>query len=228
MAATSNGRVPDEVPEVLAGQTPGAPVEVFPEGWESIEEKGQKVSVTPNEASLIKRLFKEAVERGIIARNPNASVEREIRLPVLEGVELLGFIDIHVAPDTLDHLDHGEVTDTVTINMPEIHDHKSFGESSTRYLKQPGPTDAGGNLIPIEEEYQKGDGTSPNSVGHNQQVLTYAAATSIIDGYEGPVKVRHNQYPKFNDAKGVRKVEAIVSPKRLAKHWAFIQKTAKS
>lgn len=210
MAGTENGRVPDPVPEVLAGQVAGAPVEVFPEGWETIEEKGQKVSVTPNEANLIKRLFKEAVERGIIARNPNTTVERLIRLPVLEDVELLGFVDIHVA---------GE--------LPEIHDHKSFGESSVRYLKQPGPSDEGGNLIPIDEPYQKGDGTSPNAVGHNQQMLTYATVTSMLDGYDGPVLVRHNQYPKFLDPKGVRKVEAVVSSKRQRAHWSFIQDTAK-
>lgn len=210
MAGTENGRVPDPVPEVLTGQQPGQSVQVFPAGWETIEEKGQKVSVTPNEANLIRKLFKEAVERGIIARNPGATVEREIRLPVLDDVALLGYVDIHVAAD-----------------IPEIHDHKSFGESSLRYLKQPGPSDEGGQPIPIEEPYAKGDGTSPNAVGHNQQMLTYATATSMIDGYEGPVLVRHNQYPKFLDPKGVRKVEALVSSKRQRAHWAFIQDTAK-
>jgi len=212
MAADKAGRVPEEYTEILAGQVPGEPVDVFPEGWETIEEKGSKVSVTPNEAQLIKKLFTEAVERGIITRSPLATVEREINLPVLEGVELTGYIDIHVMQSD---------------SMPEIHDHKSFGESSTRYLKQPGPSDEGGNLIPIEAPYSKGDGTSPNSIGHDQQVLTYAAATSIIDGYEGVVKVRHNQYPKFQDPKGVRKVEALISPGRLALHWAFLQDTAK-
>ena len=225
MAGTMNGRVPDPVPEVLAGQTAGASVEVFPPGWETIEEKGQKVSVTPNEASLIKRLFKEAVERGIITRDPHATVEREIRLPVLENVELLGFVDIHVASVHGSEIHEDDAG--LGFSVPEIHDHKSFGESSTRYLKQPGPTDEGGNLIPIEAPYEKGDGTSPNAVGHNQQMLTYATATSMIDGYEGVVKVRHNQYPKFKDAKGVRKVEALISPKRLKAHWAFIENTAR-
>lgn len=225
MAADKSGRVPEEYCEALAGQVPGEPVDVFPPGWETVDEKGSKVSVTPNEAQLIKALFTEAVEKGVIVRDPHTTVEREINLPLLENVELTGYIDMHLASV------HGsEVCDEdagLGFSVPEIHDHKSFGESSTRYLKQPGPSDMGGNLTPIEAPYSKGDGTSPNSIGHDQQVLTYAAATSILDGYNGVVKVRHNQFPKFKDAKGVRKVEALVSQKRLMTHWAFLQDTAK-
>lgn len=234
MAADKQGRVPYDilnpsiVPEPLKGQIAGTPVDVFPPGWETIEERGAKVSVTPNEARLIRRLFTEAVERGIITRDEGVTVEREIHLPVLEGVELTGYIDLHKAKTDIGKChNHDKDPSTEFYIVPEIHDHKSFGESSTRYLKQPGPKDSAGNLIPIEHEYTPDDGTSPNSVGHNQQVLTYAAATSIIDDYDGPVIVRHNQFPKFEDPKGVRKVEALVSPNRLKSHWAFIQATAR-
>ncbi len=234
MAGDSSGRVPEDKSQLkldtwtdgpLVGQKFGEPVDVFPAGWETIEEKGSKVSVTPNEAQLIRKLFTEAVERGIVVRNPSSTVEREINLPVIDGVDLTGYIDIHVASI------HGEDNHPddagLGYSIPEIHDHKSFGESSTRYLKQPGPTDAGGNLVPIDAPYTKGDGTSPNSIGHDQQVLTYAAATSMLDGHVGDVLVRHNQYPKFKDTKGVRKVEALVSQKRLRTHWSHIQDTAK-
>lgn len=217
MAADRQGRVPSPVPECLVGQVAGAPVEVFPAGWETVTDHGRPASVTPNEADLIRRVFAQAVERGIIWRGDLTSVEREINLPVIEGVDLTGFLDIHIAQEP----------NAVAGEYPEIHDHKSFGQSSLRYLKQPGPLDKDGRPIEIDAPYVEGDGTSPNSVGHNQQLLTYAAATSRIDGYDGPVRVRHNQFPKFADPKGVRQVEAIVSSKRLAQHWAFVQDAAR-
>lgn len=188
----ANGRVPSPAPEALQGQRPGEPVEVFPTGWETVEEKGVRVSVTPNEAALIKKLVEQAIERGIVVRGDGRVLEREIRLPLIEGVELVGFIDCYV-PGT----------------PPEIQDHKSFGESSTRFLKQSDPT-------------------SPNYLGRDQQLRTYAAAISQLEGWTGPVKVRHNQFPKFADPRGPRTAEAVLEPDVLAEHWAHIQDLARS
>lgn len=213
-AADAQGRVPSPVPEVLKGQTAGAPVDVYPAGWETVEERGARVSVTPNEAKLIRDLMTDAIEKGILTRDPTVQIEREIRLPLVDGVELLGYVDWFRPAQTSPGFVHA---------APEVHDHKSFGESSTRYLKQPGPQNEIDQYEQIQEPYKPGDGTSPNSVGHNQQLLTYAAATSRLDKYDGPVFVRHNQFPKFRDPKGVRKVVALVSSKRLKTHWEFLQ-----
>lgn len=215
LLATENGRVPDPGLFILIwesgplkGQRAGEAVDLFPPGWETIEEKGKKESVTPNEAVLIRRLVEQAIERGIITRTNGQQVERKLQLSLIEGVDLTGRVDIFRPLQ-----ESGE--------MPELHDHKSFSESGARFLKQPGPAGCR-----IDAPYEKGDGTSPNSVGHNQQLLTYAAATSIVDDYTGPVLLRHNQFPKYADGKGPRKVEAIVSANRLSEHWELLKKTA--
>ena len=177
----------------LVGQFVGHPVEVFPPGWEEIEEKGVKARVTPNEAALIRRLVEQAVERGLVQRGDGRVLERELRLPVIEGVNLVGFVDVFVP--------------RCSPMPPQIDDHKTFGESSTRFLKQKDPT-------------------SPNYLGKDEQLLTYCAATSLIDGWDGPVVVRHNQFPKFDDPRGPRSVEATVPAEVWAEHWARVQDTA--
>jgi hypothetical protein len=229
LLATDNGRVPwKETPWAIVhqpdygdiytdgpfiGQSPNDPVEIFPEGWETITEGKKSASVTPNEARLIRRLFQDAIEKGILERHPDVGVEHEINLPLTKGVILTGFLDFYL-PRSSER------------PIPEIHDHKSFGESSKRYLKQPGQTDANGNLVPVQKHYVSGDGTSPNDVAHNQQLLTYAWAISQLEQYTGPVKVRHNQFPKFEDPKGVRKVESLIGAKRIAEHGSWLkQKT---
>src|SRR6185503_13713470 len=151
------------------------PVDVFPPGWETVEEKGHKQTVTPNEAALIRRLVAQAVERGIVQRGDGRALERELRLPVIDGVELVGFVDVFKGAGELQH-NGGPFTST-TQEIPQIHDHKTFGEGSVRFLKQPGVT-------------------SPNYIGADAQLLTYSAATSLIDDWTGPVAVRHNQFPK--------------------------------
>lgn len=179
----------------------GQVVTAFPPGWETVEEGGQRLTITPNEAALIRRLVDQAIERGIVQRGDGRVLEREIRLPVIEGVDLVGFIDVFV-PLIVD-----DEARTQNVLFPEIEDHKTFGEGSVRFLKQPAPT-------------------SPNYLGADRQLLTYAAATARIDGWAGPVVVRHNQFPKFEDGKGPRTVEAVVPPDVIAEHWAGIQATA--
>lgn len=186
----------------LEGQGIGEPVDVFPPGWETVEERGRKESVTPNEAALIRTLVEQAVERGIVQRGDGRVLEREFRLPVIAGVEIVGFIDVFVS-----QVGQGQHPDVFDPSFPEIGDHKTFGESSTRFLAQPTQT-------------------SPNYLGKNTQLLTYAAATSIQDGWDGPVVVRHNQFPKFKDERGPRIVEAVIQPHEWAERWAEIQEAA--
>lgn len=187
--------------------------ELFPEGFETVTEvKDGEIkssfTLTPNEARQIKKLVAQAIERGIVTKGDDVFVEHGFELDLIEGVVIVGFLDLLRKTE-----------------LPEIHDHKSFGKSSVRYLAQPGPKDDGG-LIPIVAPYKDGDGTSPNSVGHKQQNLTYAWAHCMIEGYDGPVLVRHNQFPKFEDDKGVRHVEALVGHKRLVRHDMYLQDVA--
>lgn len=201
LSADDRGRVPDPVSECLHGQHAGDPVEVFPEGWEKHEESGIVESVTPTEARLIRKLVEQAVERGIVQRDPSNVVEREVGpVPVIDGVDLLGFVDVFVRRED-------SVTAGPETGIPEIHDHKTFGQSGERFLKRDDPE-------------------SPNYVGDNQQLLTYAAATSIEDGHDGAVVVRHNQFPKYEDGRGVRVVSAVVPPERVREHWAWVQGVA--
>lgn len=191
-------------------QIVGSKTEIFPEGFEKVTEKnGSSMTLTPNEARQVKKLVAQAIERGIVTKGDDVFVEHGFKLDLIKGVKIVGFLDL---------LRKSE--------LPEIHDHKSFGKSSQRFLTQPGPKTDDGAFIPIVEPYQKDDGTSPNCVGHKQQNLTYAWAFSEVEGYEGPVLVRHNQFPKFEDPKGVRHVEAVLGPGRILAHGAYLRRTA--
>jgi len=90
--------------------------------------------------------------------------------------------------------------------LPEIGDHKSYGKGSVRYLKREDPD-------------------SPNYLGKNQQLRTYAWVTSQLDGWNDSVRLRHNQYPKF-EGPGVTKVEAVLSPDEIAAHGEYLHEVA--
>lgn len=219
--STANGRVPtingvekeSFLPHIsgpFQGQHAGARVELFPAGFETVTEKdGSSLTLTPNEVRQVKKLVAQAIERGIVTKGDEVFVEHGFTLDLIKGVKITGYLDL-----------------LRKLELPEIHDHKSFGKSSQRFLTQPGPTKGDGTRIPIVEPYEKGDGTSPNCVGHKQQNLTYAWAFCEIEGYEGPVLVRHNQFPKFEDPKGVRFVDALVGPERIKTHGAYLRRTA--
>lgn len=209
MAGDKVGRVPSPVPDALEGQQPGAAVELFPKGWETLVEKGETKSVSPKEQALIRRLVKEAIERGIVQRLPGLRTEAAIQLPVVDGVELIGFLDVQV-PEGVD-------------------DHKSFGKSSGQYLKRDGPKDPDtGQPILVEAPWQEGDGTSPNCVGHDEKMLIYAKAHLEQRGDGQPVRLRHNQFPKDPaDKKGPRSVEAWVSPERIEHRWREVQENSR-
>jgi PD-(D/E)XK nuclease superfamily protein len=226
--STSNGRVPDDkrwkrIGEGLyfaytegpfESQVIGASTELFPAGFETVTEKdGFSLTLTPNEVAQIKRLTHQAIERGIITKDDDVLVEQEYELPLIEGVQLVGKMDLLYTGDNF-------------LGVPEIHDHKSFSKSAARFLKQPGPTSPTGQHIPIVAPYQSGDGTSPNSVGHVQQNLTYAWAYCNLKDYHGLVLVRHNQFPKFDDGKGVRFVDALVDERRIDTHGGWLTTVA--
>jgi len=90
--------------------------------------------------------------------------------------------------------------------LPLIEDHKSYGKGSLRYLKRE-------------------DKESPNYLGKNQQLKTYCWAISELDGWEGDVTVRHNQYPKF-PGKEVTAVETTITREQIVKHGEYLRDVA--
>lgn len=225
LSADKHGRVPspfngrvdgkhDEGP--LAGQTMLQPVDIFPENWEHAIERDGSLGkkVTPNEARLIKKLVNTAIEKGIIQRRETTQVERKVDIELIPGAMLTGYVD--------------EFHATGPYGMPEVRDHKSFSKGSIRYLKKDGPTDAHGNITPITSSERPEAGPekrSPNCIADDQQVLTYAVVTSKLDDYEGPVRVRHNQFPKF-PKRDISTAAAVVSQERLDEHWSYLQDVA--
>lgn len=184
----------------LMGQRPGDAVELYPIGWETIVERGIPQSVNPQEAALIRRLVTKAIAEGVLKRYGDEIVEHAFRLPVIKGVELNGFIDV--------------VTDT------GITDHKS--SKDRKYLKRDGPLADDGDMIPIGKPGS--EKRSPNCVGDEQQMRTYAYAM-VLEGHlpNDQVLLRHNQFLKTGE---VDYAEAWITVEELEKHWAHIQEVA--
>lgn len=164
---------------------------LYPQGWHTITERdGEKHRITGPEQTLVKRLVAKAIEDEIIQRHPLQQVERQFTIPVIDGVQLTGFID-HEIPGA-------------------VHDHKTAKNS--KYLKT-----------------SKRD--SPNYLGENLQMLTYAYVGMIEALEQGDnlpaITVRHNQFIKDKEEENpVRFVEATVSRDRLYEHFAWIQAQA--
>jgi hypothetical protein len=186
LSATENQRVPGPAGTIVAegplkGQVGGQPVNLYPQGWETATERdGSTATVTKPEAKLIQQLVQQSIENGVLRWCEGTQVERKILAQVIEGVQLIGFIDAYKPP-------------TAVQALPLIEDHKSYGKGSLRYLK-------------------RAERSSPNYLGDNQQLKTYAWAVSMLDGWEGDVTVRHNQFPKFRDrhhARGDRRSRRV-------------------
>ena len=116
LLANSNETVPEyESPSPLDGQTPGDPVQIYPPGWHTIEERGRKASLEPFEQQLVKKLVAEAIEKGVVQRLPGGRVEHEFWRKLDSGAWVTGKID------------YG--------NLNEVQDHKTAKD--TKWLKAP-------------------------------------------------------------------------------------------
>lgn len=69
--------------------------ELYPKGWDA--------EVTPGEAAQIQRLVIHAEGAGTISREPGRRIEQEIWLPVVEGVRLVGYVDVLLDDEVQDH-----------------------------------------------------------------------------------------------------------------------------
>jgi len=199
LSATENQRVPGPAGTIVAdgplkGQIGGQPVNLYPEGWMTATERdGSMATITKPEAKLIRQLVQQAIENGVLRWREGSQVERKILAKVIEGVQLIGFIDVFKP--------HNEVQP-----LPLIEDHKSYGKGSLRYLK-------------------RAERSSPNYLGDNQQLKTYAWAISMLDGWEGDVTVRHNQFPKFPDRE-VTAVETVITREEIVEHGEYLRDVA--
>lgn len=81
----------------------GEPVELFPEDWDLVSERGQKLRLPPGDAAMLRRLFQEAVDAGVLVRSPDRKIEHLIRKDVIEGVTLKGFVDVLLPGEIQDH-----------------------------------------------------------------------------------------------------------------------------
>jgi hypothetical protein len=169
-------------------------VNLYPQGWETATERdGSTATITKPEAKLIRQLVQQSIENGVLRWRAGTQVERKILATIIEGVQLIGFIDVYKGP-------------TEVQVLPLIEDHKSYGKGSTRYLK-------------------RAERSSPNYLGDNQQLKTYAWAISELDGWEGDVTVRHNQFPKFAE-RDVTAVETVITREEIVEHGEYLREVA--
>lgn len=167
--------------------------EMYPDGWTETEERdGSTQEVTPKEAKMIQKLVDQAIDEGVLTRRDGTQVERELLVPIIEGVELIGFIDVYRSPGP--------------DGLPVLEDHKTFSKGSLRYIMNEKPD-------------------SPHYLGKNQQLKTYAWASSELDGYSGDVRLRHNQFPKFPN-RDVSKAEAVLPELEIANHGEYLRAVA--
>ena len=90
LKADGTGRGPD-----------GKPVEIYPEGWDYDKQNNAKISQKDKEA--IPNLVDQAVAEGLLKRHPARKVEEWIKAPLIEGVEFVGKVDLHLPFEIQDH-----------------------------------------------------------------------------------------------------------------------------
>jgi hypothetical protein len=71
------------------------PVDLYPEDWHN--------NLPPADQDLIKRLISAAITEGVLERKPNRLIEHEFRLPVIPGVQIMGFVDVLYPDSVEDH-----------------------------------------------------------------------------------------------------------------------------
>ncbi len=88
---------------VLEGQIAGNPVELYPDGWDSIDNEKGKRSLPPVSSILIKKLVENAIDEGILARSPGRQIEHKIERELIPGVTMIGKIDVKLPGEIQDH-----------------------------------------------------------------------------------------------------------------------------
>lgn len=81
----------------------GEPVDLFPQGWDIVEDKAGPRRLDPLDASLIRKLIDKGLEAGILERRPHREVERPLDREVIPGVQFIGFVDCLLPGEIQDH-----------------------------------------------------------------------------------------------------------------------------
>lgn len=88
---------------VLEGQVVGDPVELYPDGWDTVDDKKGKRSLPPVSSILIKKLVENAIEEGVLERSPGRHIEHDIDRKLIPGVKMIGKIDVKLPGEIQDH-----------------------------------------------------------------------------------------------------------------------------
>jgi hypothetical protein len=93
----------------------GEPVNLYPDGWHLKTEWDGRLreeittGVSEQEQELIRVLVDKAIEGGVIARLPGRQIEHEFWMDLIDGVEIMGFIDEHTDDRVIDHKTIGNI-----------------------------------------------------------------------------------------------------------------------
>lgn len=79
------------------------PVELYPDGWDSVEDKKGKRTISPVQSDLIKRLVAKAIDEGTLERRPGRTVEQWFSRELIPGVTMVGKIDMLLPGEVQDH-----------------------------------------------------------------------------------------------------------------------------
>lgn len=177
----------------------GLIIDLFPPGWDTHTEKGRSYTLTPAEVVRVKHWVRRATEKGILSYDGFVANGVAYSRKLIDGAWIVGEIDL--------------------LMEDGIQDFKTAKNS--KYLKREGPDK------PIDTPYLRGDKSSPNCVGHDTQMLTYACEWFERNEADWVCKVGHRQFIKDpEDTDGVYMVTAEITQKRAAQHWRYLQDTA--
>lgn len=79
----------------------GRPVNLYPEGWETDPESGERL--LPQDEEVVQALISKAIEEGVLQRRPDLKVETHFLEPMTPGVYVQGFIDVDMPGEIQDH-----------------------------------------------------------------------------------------------------------------------------
>lgn len=88
---------------VLKGQRSGAPVELFPDGWDQVTDRLGVRHLSDMQKALIRKLISKAIEEGVLKRTKGRRIEHRILRPLIPGVHFVGKVDVLLPDGVEDH-----------------------------------------------------------------------------------------------------------------------------
>jgi hypothetical protein len=143
----------------------GNPVDPFCPGWRKCDD-GELTS--DEEAEEITQLVNLAIDSGILLRRPGREIERKIEMPVIRGVDMLGYIDLCL------------------IDEAELQDHKV--SKTSRYCLSEDKLVINPQMLMYAawmfyERHSRGLEPRPILVRHNQFVRHPSLRVKVVEGH---------------------------------------------